>query len=59
MMSASVAVVTAELTLDGQTFINESRWVKEDPSGKSIPEFEDVGEWLVFAAWPDDFTERR
>ena len=46
MMSASVAVVTVELTVNGQSFINESRWVKEDPSRKSIPEFEDGGNWL-------------
>jgi hypothetical protein len=60
MMTASLALVTAELTLDGRSFVNEERWVYEDRSRNSIPEFESGGDWLLsFNDRPDDFTERR
>lgn len=55
MHTSSLAVVTARLTLDGKTFTNETRWIREDRKRNAIPEFDEGGEWRVFDAWPHEF----
>ncbi|MCU1412439.1 MAG: hypothetical protein JWR04_3146 [Rhodoglobus sp.] len=55
MLTSSVAVITATLTVDGRQFLNETRWYREDDARHSVPEFEDGGAWRSIHYWPDEY----
>jgi hypothetical protein len=58
LIASSSAIVTTSLTLDGETFMCETRWSREDGDRKSVPEFEQGGEWRTIHYWPDEFAPR-
>lgn len=58
MLTASMAVTVATLTVDGITFVNETHWNREDDDRRSVPEFEDGGTWRSIHYYPDEYGER-
>jgi hypothetical protein len=57
LLTSSSAVVTASLTVNGVTYLNETRWLREGdgPQRRSIPEFESGGEWRSVHYYPDEY----
>jgi hypothetical protein len=59
MLTSSSAVVIATITVDGETFENETRWLREDVARRAVPEFESAGEWRSIHYYPDEYSPRR
>ena len=58
MLTSTDAIVVATLTVNGQTFTNETHWLREDDQPKAVPEFEDGGAWRSIHDYPDEYGSR-